>query len=84
MLCLIKTTVIPNAWKGFNISECFHWHHLIWSAQKAHGKGKAPEQAVDSLLLSHWGKYGATTSQFGSFISNHAAQNFWRVILSSH
>ena len=44
----------------------------------------SPEQAVDSLLLSHWGKYGATTSQFGSFISNHAAQNFWRVILSSH
>lgn len=41
MLCLIKTTVIPNAWKGFNISECFHWHHLIWFAQKAHGKGKA-------------------------------------------
>lgn len=41
MLCLIKTTVIPNAWKGVNISECFYWHHLIWSAQKAHGKGKA-------------------------------------------
>ena len=41
MLRLIKTTVIPNARKGFGISEYFRGRHLIWSAQKAHGKGKA-------------------------------------------
>ena len=43
----------------------------------------SPAQAVDSLQLSHWGKCGATTSQFSSLISNHAAQDFWRVIPSS-